>query len=80
MIIDIPVYHKVDLLDVTAPHEVFQWIGQYGPKCEVEIIAEQAGEIATRDDFRFIAPKGFADVAALDVLWVPGEIRARSSC
>jgi hypothetical protein len=52
MIIGIPVYDKVDLLDVTAPHEDFQWIGEYGPKSEVEIIAEKAGEIATRDGFK----------------------------
>jgi transcriptional regulator GlxA family with amidase domain len=72
MIIGIPVYQKVDLLDVTAPHEILQWVNQYGPPLEVQIIAENEGEITTRDGFTFKAPKSFNDVAALDVLWVPG--------
>jgi transcriptional regulator GlxA family with amidase domain len=39
---------------------------------EVQIIAEQAGGVTTRDGFTFMAKKSFADVQALDVLWVPG--------
>jgi transcriptional regulator GlxA family with amidase domain len=70
MIIGIPVYQKVDLLDVTGPHEVFKWMS---PSVEVRLIAETAQEmITTRDGFTFLAPFGFDDVPALDVLWVPG--------
>ena len=72
--IGIPVYDKVDLLDVTAPYEIFNWMNpREGQKLvEVRLIAETAGEITTRDGFTFKAPFGFADIPALDVLWVPG--------
>ncbi|HEY2136154.1 MAG TPA: DJ-1/PfpI family protein [Xanthobacteraceae bacterium] len=72
MIIGIPVYEKVDLLDVTGPYEMFQWMNQYGVEVDVQLIAERAGEITSRDGFCFKAPKCFDDVTALDVVWVPG--------
>jgi transcriptional regulator GlxA family with amidase domain len=72
MKIGIPVYPKVDLLDVTGPHEMFCWMNQYGQQVDVQVIAETAGDVTTRDGFTFTAPLGFADVTALDVLWVPG--------
>jgi cyclohexyl-isocyanide hydratase len=70
MIIGIPVYQKVDLLDVTAPHEILGWMDQ--PKADVRIIAEKPGEITSRDGFCFKAQYGFNDIKTLDVLWVPG--------
>jgi putative intracellular protease/amidase len=70
MIIGIPVYQGVDLLDVTAPHEVLKWIGD---DVDVRLIAQKPNEmITTRDRFTFLAPYGFDDVPSLDVLWVPG--------
>lgn len=72
MIIGIPVYDKVDLLDVTGPHEIFSWMSPYGLATEVQLIAEKAGEITTRDGFTFKAPVSFDSAARLDVLWVPG--------
>jgi len=72
MKIGIPVYQKVDLLDVTGPHEMFGWMNTYGQKVEVQVIAAKAGNITTRDGFTFKAPVSFADVKKLDVLWVPG--------
>jgi cyclohexyl-isocyanide hydratase len=69
MIIGIPVYDEVDLLDVTAPHEILKWMG---PSVDVRLIAETPGKIISRDGFTFIAPNSFADIPALDVLWVPG--------
>jgi cyclohexyl-isocyanide hydratase len=72
MKIGIPVYQKVDLLDVTGPHEMFGWMSTYGQDVEVQVIAETAGNITTRDGFTFNAPVAFADVTKLDVLWVPG--------
>lgn len=72
MKIGIPVYQKVDLLDVTGPHEMFAWMNAYGRQVEVQLIAETAGDVTTRDGVTFKAPFGFADVTALDVLWVPG--------
>jgi transcriptional regulator GlxA family with amidase domain len=70
MIIGIPVYQDVDLLDVTAPFEVLKWMD---PKVDLRLIAERPGKIAARaGGFTFDAPYGFADVSRLDVLWVPG--------
>jgi cyclohexyl-isocyanide hydratase len=69
--IGMPVYNEVDLLDVTGPYEIFSWMRE-PDKAEVWLIAEEAGEIATRDGFTFKATKRFDEVAALDVLWVPG--------
>jgi cyclohexyl-isocyanide hydratase len=70
MIIGIPVYDKVDLLDVTGPHEILGWMDQ--PKADIRIIADTPREVVTRDGFKFKADYGYADIEALDVLWVPG--------
>lgn len=71
MIIGIPVYDGVDLFDVTGAHEVFKWIED--PALEVRLIAANVERpIVTRDGFRFLATHHFQQVAALDVLWVPG--------
>jgi transcriptional regulator GlxA family with amidase domain len=71
MIIGIPVYQQVDLLDVTGPHEMFKWMA--APKADVRVIALRRGEeITTRDGFTFKATHGFKEIDALDVLWVPG--------
>ena len=69
MIIGMPVYQGVDLLDVAGPHEIFKWMSI---PVEVELVAETAGEITTRDGFTFKAGKSFADASKFDVLWVPG--------
>lgn len=70
MIIGIPVYEGVDLLDVTAPHEVLSWIV---PKVELRLIGKTANAtITARDGFRFLTSHGFDDPAHLDVIWVPG--------
>jgi transcriptional regulator GlxA family with amidase domain len=70
MIIGIPVYNKVDLLDVAGPHEVLKWMD---PNLDLRLIAKTPGEkITTRDGFTMVAPFGYDDVPALDVLWVPG--------
>src|ERR1700689_5030195 len=69
MIIGIPVYDGVDLLDVTAVHEILSWME---PSADVRLIAERPCCITTRNGFTFIAPNSFADTPALDVLWVPG--------
>jgi transcriptional regulator GlxA family with amidase domain len=69
VIIGIPVYDGVDLLDVTGPHEIFKWMS---PSPDVRLIADTPRSITTRDGFTFIAPNGYAAVPHLDVLWVPG--------
>ena len=72
MIIGIPVYENVDLLDVTGPYEMFNWVNQYAPGHDVQIIAEHGGEVTSRDGFTFRTQKRFKDVTQLDVIWVPG--------
>lgn len=70
MIVSIPVYDQVDLLDVAAPHEVLKWMD---PDLEVQLVAGAAdASVTTRDGFRFLATHSFADAVAVDILWVPG--------
>ena len=70
MIIGIPVYPGVDLLDVTGPHEVLKWMD---PKVDLRLIAASTEKpIVTRDGFSFLATHDFASTPRLDVLWVPG--------
>src|SRR5262245_3714713 len=70
MIVGIPVYDKVDLLDVAAPHEVLKWAGS---DVEVRLLsASTRHPIVIRDGFRFLATHCFTETEELDVLWVPG--------
>jgi len=69
MIIGMPVYQGVDLLDVAGPHEIFKWMSIPNT---VELVAEHAGDITTRDGFTFKAGKSFKNASRFDVLWVPG--------
>ena len=69
MIIGMPVYHGVDLLDVAGPHEILKWMSI---PVEVELVAKEAGDICTRDGFVFKAGKSFHNASKFDVLWVPG--------
>jgi len=74
MIIGIPIYEKVDLLDVAAPYEMFNLMKQLDPTVEADVclLAEKSGSVKTRDGLAMKPQKVFADVPALDVLWVPG--------
>ena len=68
MIIGIPVYDKVDMLDVTGPYEMFDWAGY-----EIDLLAEHKGMKQFRSKgFRFDVTKSFADARAYDAIWVPG--------
>jgi transcriptional regulator GlxA family with amidase domain len=70
MIIAIPVYQKVDLLDVTAPHEVLKWMD---PDVDLRLVAGSTEKpIVTRDGFSFLATHDFASTPRVNVLWVPG--------
>ena len=74
MIIGIPIYQKVDLLDVAAPYEIFSLLGEFDQALQVEVylIAAKPGTIKTRDGLMIKPHKIFSEVPALDVLWVPG--------
>jgi cyclohexyl-isocyanide hydratase len=69
MIIGIPVYQKVDLLDVAGPYEMFNWAGN---GIEAVVISQDGGPVTTVNGFTFQARYSFANAPKLDVLWTPG--------
>ena len=74
MIIGIPIYPQVDLLDVAAPVEIFDTMKQSAPQLGVEIylIAENHKPVISRSGVVLTPQKSFHEVPAVDVLWVPG--------
>ena len=71
MKLGIPVYERVDLLDVAGPYEMFKWVD---PKKALEtiILSEDGGPVTSVNGLRFEAHSSFAANPCLDVLWVPG--------
>jgi transcriptional regulator GlxA family with amidase domain len=67
MMIGIPVYDDVDMLDVTGPFEMFDWAG-----FEIDLLAERKGMKKFRNGFCFEVTRSFADARAYDAIWVPG--------
>jgi transcriptional regulator GlxA family with amidase domain len=67
MIIGMPVYEGVELLDVAGPYEMFRWAN-----IEVELVAQRPGLVRFNRGFRFDVEKAFADAGPWDVLFVPG--------
>jgi len=67
MIIAIPVYDNVDMLDVTGPYEMFLWAG-----FEVDLLAEKQGTVGFRKGFRFEVHRSFDQARKYDAIWVPG--------
>jgi transcriptional regulator GlxA family with amidase domain len=68
MIIGMPVYDGVDLLDMTGPFEMFAWAG-----FEIDLLAPEPGpKRSGRRGFTFSATRGFAEARAYDAIWVPG--------
>jgi len=72
----IPIYEGVDLMDVAAPREIFNWMGQKTDQYDVAIycVAETCDLLHTRDGM-FIGPDAvFTDdhVQCADLIWVPG--------
>jgi len=72
--IGIPIYNGVDLLDVTAPYETFNWMGQAWSekKTSVLLIGQKKKTIKSRDNFRITPDTTFKKCPQLDLLWVPG--------
>jgi transcriptional regulator GlxA family with amidase domain len=68
----IPVYQGVDLLDVTGPLEMFYWVNDDSHQLETMLISEDGKSVTSLSGVTFQAQKSFADVPALDILWVPG--------
>jgi putative intracellular protease/amidase len=67
MLIGIPIYGGVDLLDVTGPHEMFSWAD-----LDVQLFAQEAGLVTCRGGLSIYAATRFENAPAFDVLWVPG--------
>jgi cyclohexyl-isocyanide hydratase len=67
MVICIPVYENVDLLDVAGPFEFFNWAG-----LDIDLVAEHAGPVTSRGGLIVQVNSTFQDSRTADVLWVPG--------
>lgn len=75
MLIGIPVYEGVDLMDVTAPYEIFKWTRDpYGGNVSDfdAVVVAETDEVTSRDGLTFKAQERFDSVGQLDVIWVPG--------
>jgi transcriptional regulator GlxA family with amidase domain len=80
--IGIPIYGGVDLLDVAAPYEIFNWMGYYWSQdarqpttVSVRLIAATLDTLKTRDGLTLTPDATFDDFGeqdSLDLLWVPG--------
>jgi len=70
MIIGIPVFPNVDLLDVAGPYEMFNWTP--GNVVQAVIISEDGGPVTSVNGVTFEAHYSFENAPPLDVLWVPG--------
>jgi cyclohexyl-isocyanide hydratase len=71
MIIGIPVYEGVDLLDVAGPYEMFNWVPREKGLSTL-ILSADGGPVTSMNGVAFQAQGSFAGNPALDVLWVPG--------
>ncbi len=67
LVVGMPVYDAVDMLDVTGPFEMLRWAG-----IEVELVAAKKGMHRFHNGFRFEVTKSFEKAGRYDVLWVPG--------
>jgi transcriptional regulator GlxA family with amidase domain len=76
--IAIPIYPGVDLLDVTAPWEIFNWMKETWDERPVstELVAMTRSSVQTRDGFRLAPDTTFNEVRRkgrqFQLLWVPG--------
>lgn len=63
-------YDRLTALDLVGPYEVLQAL----PGAQLRFVAPEPGPVAVDSGaFSFVAPFGFADVPAADVLVVPGS-------
>ena len=72
--IAIPIYEGVDLMDVAAPYEMFNWMGYYWQDhtVTVELVEATGRPIKTRDGLKLTPDKSFDDYDQAQLLWVPG--------
>ena len=72
MIIGIPIYDAVDLLDIAAPREIFNAMNSYRPYFDIWLLAPECRDITTRDGMTIRPHKTFDEVPEVGLLWVPG--------
>lgn len=77
LVVAIPVFEGVDLLDFSAPCEIFSWLGPGaervgGPRFDVYLVAATTDPVTTRDGIRIIPHKTFGELTEVDLLFVPG--------
>jgi len=73
--IGIAVYPGVDLLDVAAPFELFNWMAgslKDQRDVSVDLIAQTTDQVLTRDGLAFVPQQTFIERPSLELLWVPG--------
>lgn len=77
--ITIPIYEGVDLMDVAAPYEMFNWMGSYWKperNVSVKLAAAKTKFVKTRDGLKLTPDISFADFhkdnLQTHLIWVPG--------
>jgi cyclohexyl-isocyanide hydratase len=76
--IAIPVYEGVDLMDVAAPYEMFNWMGFYWKEraVAVELLEAEGRPVRTRDGLLLTPDKSFGEYRRRglqsQLIWVPG--------
>lgn len=74
----IPIYEGVDLLDVAAPHELFNWMGSYWKErtAKVLLVEAKGRPVRTRDGLLLTPDKSFGAFRRrglqTQLIWVPG--------
>ena len=71
MILGIPVYPGVDLLDVMGPFEMFCWVDK-SKGLTTLLLSEDGRAVKTGSGVTFDVHGSFAENPRLDVAWVPG--------
>ncbi|HJW94661.1 MAG TPA: DJ-1/PfpI family protein, partial [Thermoanaerobaculia bacterium] len=75
MIIGIPIYEKVDLLDVCAAREIFYSMATtegVTTQYDIWLLGPTCDSVHSRDGLTLTPQKTFDDVPELDMIWVPG--------
>ena len=76
--IGILVYEGVHLLDVAVPYELFGWAAAADSSLAVRLVAARAGQVTTRDHFRFEANDEITTARRLTWSRFPGPTRSSS--
>jgi len=67
--IGVVLFHEFELLDVFGPLEMY---GMAPENFEIHMVAENPGEVASRQGPKSVAERGFSEHRQFDILLVPG--------